>query len=520
MPFDYIVVGAGSAGAAVAARLSADPTISVLLLEAGPADRNPAIGVPAAFSTLFRTKYDWAYQTVPQPGLGDRSIYWPRGRTLGGSSSLNAMMWVRGFAADYDRWAEVAGPSWSWDALLPYFRRVERSTSSSDLHGQDGAVSIEAQRDPRPLTADFLRAAEQAGYSVEPPNGLRPNGFSETVVSQHRGRRCSTADAYLRPARRLPNLTVRTGAVARRVLIEAGVAVGVECDLGNGRIRTARATHEVVLCGGAVNTPQLLQLSGIGDGEQLAALGIPVLVDRPAVGRNLQDHLTAGLIVKVPDGTLLDAKKPAQVARYLAARRGMLTSNVAEAYGFVRTDPALDLPDIEIIFAPVAYVAEGLQPPPAHAVTVGAILLQPRSTGWVRARSADPLALPEIDPRYLSDPADRAVLLRGLGICEVLLQQPALAHDGFLVPEGGDEMSAPDRDSAVLTGYAHTLYHPVGTARMGLDEDAVVDPELRVRGVEGLRVADASVMPSIIRGHTNAAAIVIGERAADLMAPR
>lgn len=516
--FDYVIVGAGSAGAALAARLSADPTVRVLLLEAGPADRHPAIAVPAAFSTLFRGKYDWAYQTAPQPELGGRSIFWPRGRTLGGSSSLNAMMWVRGFAADYDAWAAAAGPEWSWQAILPYFSRVERTVGSdSALHGRDGAVSVEPQRSPRSHTADFLRAAEQAGYSVEQPNSLQPNGFCQTMVSQRRGRRCSTADAYLRPARRRPNLVVRTGAQARRVLIEDGVAVGVECDLGGGRTARVRADREVVLCGGAVNTPQLLQLSGIGDGEHLSALGIPVLVDRPAVGGHLLDHLVAGLIVKVAAGTLLDAQAPGQVADYLLHRRGMLTSNVAEAYGFVRSDPALALPDIEVIFAPVAYVAEGLQPPPEHAVTVGSILLQPRSSGTVRAVSPDPLVPPEIDPRYLSDPADRATMLAGLAVCEQLLTQPALRHNGFLVPAGGDEMPPAQRDGAVLDGYAHTLYHPVGTARMGLDDDAVVDAQLRVRGVGRLRVADASVMPTIIRGHTNAPAIVIGERAADLL---
>ncbi|WP_029144958.1 GMC family oxidoreductase [Microbacterium luticocti] len=532
---DYVVVGAGSAGAALAARLSEDPSVSVLLLEAGDPDAALELHVPAAFSKLFRGRYDWNYDTVAQPGLDGRTVYWPRGKTLGGSSSLNAMMWVRGFAADYDGWADAAGPGWSWDALVPYFGRVERTEDAADpTQGTDGAQPVEHQRDPRPHTAAFLQAAREAGYPVTPANLPNGQGFSQTMVTHHRGARASTADTYLRPARRRRNLRVLTGAFVRRVRFDAAVgdrtgelprATGVYVDI-DGIARHASARREVILCGGAVNTPQLLMLSGVGPADHLADHGIPLVADAPEVGANLQDHLVSGLAPAARGGTLYTAEKPAQLVRYLAARRGMLTSNVAEAYGFVRTEAAdrfgapPGLPDIEIIFAPAPYVGEGLVPLPAEGITVGAILLQPRSRGTVRLASDNPADKPLIDPAYLSDQADVETLLAGLAVCERLIDTQALTAvttGGWVQPPGGERMSPAERDELSLRRYSHTLYHPVGTARMGRDEASVVDTQLRVRGVEGLRVADASVMPTIVRGHTNAAAIVIGEVAADLI---
>jgi len=314
---------------------------------------------------------------------------------------------------------------------------------------------------------------------------------------------------------------VRTNAQATRVLFDGKRAVGIEHVADSGRNRVF-ARREVVLCGGAVNTPQLLMLSGIGRAERLKDLGIEVVADSPEVGSNLRDHVLSGLITQTAGDTLFTAKKPAQVLGYLLRRRGMLTSNVAEAYGFIRTQPQLALPDIEIIFAPVAFIGEGLVPAPSDAITIGAILLQPESAGVIDLASADPLAKPLIDPRYLSDAAgrDRATLMAGLAVCERILRQPALsAVSGphFLMPEGADALTPAERDAIAIDRHAHTLYHPVGTARMGLDAGSVVDEQLRVRGVDGLRVADASVMPMIIRGHTNAPSIVIGERAADLL---
>jgi len=534
---DYIVVGAGSAGAALAARLSEDPTVSVLLLEAGGPDTALPLHVPAAFSRLFRSEYDWSYDTAPQPQLEGRTVYWPRGKTLGGSSSLNAMMWIRGFAADYDGWAEVAGPRWSWDALVPYFRRVERTEAPADpTQGVDGPQSVERQRDPRPHTAAFLDAVREAGYPVTPPNLPAGQGFSQTMVSQRRGARWSTADAYLRPARGRRNLRVVTRALARRITWAPREgdapprATGVYVDIA-GIPRHASARREVILAGGAVNTPQLLMLSGIGPAAHLAEHGIPLVVDSPEVGSNLQDHLVAGLAPAARGGTLHGADRPRQLARYLSARRGMLTSNVAEAYGFVRTEVAdrvgapADLPDIEILFAPVPYVGEGLVPTPGEGLTVAAILLQPRSRGTIRLASADPAAKAVIDPGYLTDPdgVDAETLRAGLAVCERLIDTAALRPfltGGWVLPERGETMTPKERGELSLRRYAHTLYHPVGTARMGLDEASVVDPELHVRGVEGLRVADASVMPTVIRGHTNAPAIVVGEVAADLIRGR
>ncbi len=520
--FDYVIVGAGSAGAVLANRLSADSSVSVLLLEAGGRDRKAAIHIPAAFSQLFRSEYDWNYDTVPQPELAGRQIYWPRGKMLGGSSSLNAMMWVRGFAADYDSWAEKAGPTWSWSSVLPYLRQVERMTGArSSDQGSSGPINVEPQRSPRSHTAAFLTAVQQAGMQVEQANLAEPAGFTQTMVSQHRGARVSTADAYLKPARGRTNLVVRTGATAHRVLFDGTRATGVEYRSGTSTLQVT-ARREVVLSGGAVNTPQLLMLSGIGDPTQLRAVGLEVLVDSPEVGANLTDHLIAGLVPGAFGDTLYAAERPIELARYLTRRRGMLTSNVAEAYGFIRTRPDLPLPDIEILFAPVAYVAQGLEKPPAHGLTIGAILLQPKSSGTISLVSKDPDDKPDIDPRYLSDADghDRATLLAGLAVCEELLRTPALAaatNGRFLAPPGSESLTEEQRDALSVNEFSHTLYHPVGTARMGSDPGSVVDPELRVRGVQGLRVADASVMPNIIRGHTNAPSIVIGEKAADLI---
>jgi len=524
--YDYIVVGAGSAGAALAGRLSEDPSIRVLLLEAGPVDKKMEIHIPAAFSKLFRSEVDWDYDTEPQPHLGGRRVFWPRGKTLGGSSSMNAMMWVRGFAEDYDAWGRVAGDGWSFKGLLPYFRRVERVESSisrdnDDETGHDGTIHVQDQRSPRPHTAAYLQAAEQSGHKVVPANGRDQRGFSQTMVSQSKGSRFSTADAYLKPARSRANLTVETDAHATRVLFEGTRAVGVEYSQG-GALKSAHASAEVVLSGGAVNTPQLLMLSGVGDRAELERHRIPVVAHSPEVGKNLRDHLMAVLAVGAKDGTLFTAEKPGELVNYLARKRGMLTSNVGEAYGFVSSDPSLDLPDLELIYAPVAFIGEGLIAHDGHAVTVGAILVQPESTGTIALATADPFDKPLIDPQYLSDPEgkDRKALLAGLALCEELLVAPALraiTTGTFVQPAGAETLPRAERDAIALEQHAHTLYHPVGTARMGTDAASVVDEQLRVRGVDGLRVADASIMPTIIRGHTNAPAIVIGEKAADLL---
>jgi choline dehydrogenase len=522
---DYLVVGTGSAGAVVANRLSADPATSVLALEAGPRDKNRFIGIPAAFSKLFRTEVDWDYLTEPQKELGGREIYWPRGKALGGSSSMNAMMWVRGFDADYDEWAVQAGPQWSYDQLLGYFRRIENVTAAwhfvnGDDSGVSGPVHISRQRSPRPSTSAWLAAVRECGYPVAQPNSPRPEGFCETLVTQCRGARCSTADAYLKPAMRRKNLSVHTGATVTRILFDGTRAVGVEFQRG-GQRHVAHARREVVLCGGAINSPQLLMLSGIGDRAHLADHGIDTVCHAPEVGQNLLDHLVVPLGFDVDGDSLFAAEMPKELVNYLLRRRGMLTSNVGEAYGFVRSQPELDLPDLELIFAPAPFYDEALAAPDGHGVVFGPILVAPQSRGQITLRSADPHSKPVIDPRYLSDPGgvDRAALMEGLRICARIADAPALS--GLLGPiarpRSCTELNEATLEMALET-CSHTLYHPLGTCRMGSDEASVVDPQLRVRGVDGLRVADASVMPSTIRGHTHAPSVLIGEKAADLMA--
>lgn len=519
---DYVIVGAGSSGAALAGRLSTDPRAEVVLLEAGPPDKDKFIHIPAAFSKLFRSEVDWDYLTEPQPGLGGRSIYWPRGRTLGGSSSMNAMMWVRGFAADYDEWAELADDSWSFGKVVEYFRRIENvegGASAGDA-GTTGPLTVSNQRSPRPLTGAYLEAARETGFPVERANTAAPEGFSQTMVTQKRGARWSTADAYLAPARKRANLTVLTEAAATRVLFEGSAAVGVEYVQGGVR-RTVRARKEVVLAGGAINTPQLLMLSGIGDEEQLRRHGIAVRHHLPEVGRNLSDHLVSMLGYRVESDSLFAAEKLPELANYLVRRRGMLTSNVGEAYGFTRSREELALPDLELIFAPAPFFDEGLVPVAEHAAVLGAILLKPESRGEITLRSADHADKPIIDPRYLSDAGgvDRRAMLEGLRVCEALASAPTLKSllGEMIRPDVSSPTALEDVLATALERTSHTLYHPTGTCRMGKDAASVVDPELRVRGVDRLRVADASIMPTIIRGHTHAPCVVIGERAADLL---
>jgi choline dehydrogenase len=506
---DYIVVGTGSAGSVVANRLSADQSAEVVVLEAGPKDKDKFIHIPAGFAKLFRSEMDWDYRTEPQKELDGREIYWPRGKMLGGSSSMNAMMWVRGFAADYDEWGAAAGEQWDYAHLEPYLRRIE-----------SGPLSIARQRSPRTSTAAWLKAVEECGYRIEEPNRAVPEGFCETRVTQRRGARWSTADAYLRPALKRPNLTLHTQAAATKVLFEGQRAVGVEFEKGGSR-QAVRARREVVLCGGAINSPQLLMLSGIGDRDQLSEHGIDAVAQSAGVGANLLDHLVVPLGFDVPNDTLFAAEKPLELVNYLLRRRGMLTSNVGEAYGFVKSSADLELPDLELVFAPAPYFEEGLGDPyPGHAVVMGPILVKPHSSGTVTLRSSDPNDKPIIDPRYLTDSAgaDRKALMAGLRMCATIAKSPALSGVIGTIARPLKATTLDDETlERALNSLSHTLYHPVGTCRMGSDDASVVDPQLRVRGVEGLRVADASVMPTIIRGHTHAPSVLIGEKAARLI---
>lgn len=518
---DYVVVGAGSSGAVLANRLSADPRNSVVVLEAGPEDKNKFAHIPAAFSKLFRSDVDWNYDTETQSELRDRSIFWPRGKMLGGSSSMNAMMWVRGFAADYDEWASLSDPTWSFDNVIPYFRKIEsvEETTARDA-GTSGPLVVSNQRSPRPLTASFLKAVQEAGYPVEQANLAEPKGFSQTLVNQKRGARWSTADAYLKPVRKRPNLTIITEAQATRVVFEGSAAVGVEY-VKDGKLHTVRAGTEVILAGGAVNSPQLLMLSGIGDQADLTAHGIRVRHHAPEVGKNLMDHLCALIGWQTESDSLFHAEKLPELVNYLTRRRGMLTSNVAEAYGFIKSRDELPFPDVELIYAPAPFFDEGLVAPDGHAAVIGAVLLKPQSRGTITLRSADPTANPIVDPRYLTDTdgADRRAMIEGLRACMNIAAQPSLKEllGDIIRPKVAADISIDDLLTEALECNAHTLYHPVGTCRMGSDTTSVVDPQLRVRGVNRLRVADASIMPTIIRGHTHAPSVLIGERAADLV---
>jgi choline dehydrogenase len=516
--YDYVIVGAGSAGCVLANRLSADPTVRVALVEAGGPDRKQEIRIPAAFSKLFKTRVDWNFTTEPQKHLNDRELFWPRGKMIGGSSSINAMMWVRGHRADYDGWQL---PGWSYDEVLPYFHRIERRVGSNhnDTYGHDGPMWIEELADPNPLTGAFLAACSEAGLTRlrelnEPDN----TGYSSTPVTIHKGRRFSAADGYLRPARGRPNLDVIVGGLVERVIFADGRATGVAYRSPAGMSMELLARREVVLCAGAIGSPHLLLLSGVGDPDELAAAGVPLVAESPAVGKNLQDHLSTGWIVHTPTAvTLVDAEKPQQILKYLLRRRGMLTSNVAEAVAMIHTEPGLPGPDIELIFAPVPFLDHGFTQPPGHGFTIGVILLQPASSGNVRLASSDPTTPPDIDPNYLDSPDDVRRLAAGSWLAKELLATPSLApHVGQ--PMRPDVWPADDLQlEQHMRTYAETLYHPVGTARMGSDQESVVDEQLRVRGVTGLRVVDASVMPRIIRGHTHAPTMMIAERAADLI---
>ncbi|MCC7153397.1 MAG: GMC family oxidoreductase N-terminal domain-containing protein [Bryobacterales bacterium] len=508
--FDYIIVGAGSAGCVLANRLSAEGR-RVLLLEAGPPDRKREIHIPGAFSKLMRSEVDWDFWTEAEPECDGRPMYWPRGKTLGGSSSINAMLYVRGHRTDYDRWRDLGNPGWGYDDVLPYFRKSENQERGESVHhGVRGPLHVSNQRSINPLSRAFVEAALELGYRLNDDfNGATQEGFGFYQVTQRAGRRQSAADAFLRPAGGRRNLTVQTGALVRRVIIEGGRARAVEYATAEGIARAEAG--EIFLCAGTIGSPHLLLLSGIGPQQELAQLGIPVIYDLPGVGRNLQDHLACGLVCSSRQPvSLKGCETLGNLAKWLFAGRGPLTTPVAECGGFVRTRPDSSVPDLQFHFAPVAFIEHGFVKVEPHAFTIGPTLLRPRSAGRIRLKSADPAVAPSIQANYLTCAEDREILYEGLRIARKLARTEAFRpyFDRELFP--GDTPL-----EKYLAARVQTLYHPVGTCKMGVDGMAVVDPQLRVRGIEGLRVVDASVMPQIVGGNTNAPTIMIAERAAD-----
>lgn len=518
---EYVIIGAGSAGCVLADRLSADGGSRVILVEAGDTDRSAAVTIPAAYPKAFGTSLDWDFSTTPQTGLAGRSVRWPRGRTLGGSSSINAQIWTRGHRADYDGWAAAGCAGWSFADVLPFFLKAENRICEDGPggFGGSGPVRVEDLRELNPATAAFLQACAQAGHPALGRSEVsEPTGHGPVRVTQNQGRRWSAADAYLRPALQRPNLTVLTGAQVHRVVVEAGRATGVEVQTATG-VTMVSASREVILAAGAVSSPQLLMLSGIGAPDALKRHGIAVQAAHREVGANLADHLYVPLSMtaKAPVSPGV-GEQAANTAAYLRGRRGPLSSNLAEALAFLHTEAGLEGPDIELLWMVVADLA-GNSGPAEHGLTVGVVLLQPASRGTITLACADPSAHPVIDAGYLTDAAsgDVATLTAGVRLAQRVLGQPALAPWVSRPFVSGALDQSPESISSFTRDHAQTLFHPVGTCRMGADADAVVDLEFRVRGIAGLRVVDASVMPRIPRGHTQAPTVMLAERAAELI---
>ena len=508
---DYVIVGAGSAGCVLAARLTEDPDVSVLLLEAGPPDTQQNVHVPLGYLQLARTEVDWDYNSAPEPFCDGRRIPLPRGRVLGGSSSINAMIYIRGNRLDYDAWG-VAG--WGWDDLFPYFLKAEdNERGASEWHGAGGPLPVSESRSRNPMAAAFVEAGVEAGHARnEDFNGAEQDGVGLYQLTQRHGMRASTAVSYLHPVMERPNLTVMPYMQVHRVLFEGTRAVGVAA-AQLGQVQELRAEREVILCGGAYNSPQLLMLSGVGPAEHLAMREIEVLLNQPQVGENLSDHPASYCVWTTPEPvSLLMALEPAALQEFEEAQTGVFTSNLAESGGFLRAEEGAAAPDVQVHVAPLQIVDEGMSDPTGHGIWVSPCLLTQESRGSVRLASADPTAKAIIRNNFYASEGDMPRMVEGLRRTLEICGQPALAPycaEGFTVPAGDSDEDL----RALIRRTTYAVYHPVGTCAIG----SVVDAELRVEGLEGVRVVDASVMPVVPRGNTNAPTIAIAERAADLI---
>lgn len=523
--YDYVVIGAGSAGSVIASRLSEDRDVSVCLLEAGGADNSSLIHIPAGYAAMVPSKINnWAFETVPQPGLNGRRGYQPRGKTLGGSSSINAMLYVRGHRWDYDHWASLGNPGWSYDDVLPYFCKAENNEDfHSAYHGQGGPLNVMLVREPSPINQLFLQSAQQAGFPVIGDyNGPEPYGAHMLQVTQRNGERCSAAKAYLTPHLKRPNLQVMTRVLTQRLLFEGKRAIGVQAMVG-GTPLELRAKREVILCAGAFGSPQLLALSGIGPGAHLQTLGIPTLHDLPGVGENLQDHIDyvySYRCVSNADTFGLSLSGAARMAKGLwqwkTSRRGPLTTPFAESAAFFRSNPDIAAPDLQMVFIVALEDDHARKMHWGHGISSRVALLRPKSRGTVRLSSKDPAAAPLIDPRFFADPEDMRVMVRGARTMLKVLQGEPLApiRGKALYPVDANNDQALENSIRTLSD---TQYHPVGTCKMGRDAMAVVDARLRVHGVASLRVVDASIMPTVVGGNTNAPTIMIAEKAAEMI---